>query len=44
MSKTKGGSSTKLGRDSEAKRLGIKIYEGTKANVGNILVKQRGTK
>ena len=44
MSKTKGGSSTKLGRDSESKRLGIKIHGGAKANIGNVIIKQRGTK
>ena len=40
----KGGSSTKNGRDSNAKRLGAKITDGKYALAGNILVRQRGTK
>jgi large subunit ribosomal protein L27 len=44
LSKTKGGGSTRNGRDSKAKRLGVKAYGGTTVNAGAILVRQRGTK
>ena len=44
MSKTKGGGSTRNGRDSESKRLGVKAYDGTVVSAGSILVRQRGTK
>ncbi len=44
MSKTKGGGSTRNGRDSNAQRLGVKVYDGTKITAGTILVRQRGTK
>ena len=44
MSKTKSGGSTRLGRDSESKRLGIKIQDGSKVKVGMIIVRQRGSK
>jgi large subunit ribosomal protein L27 len=44
MSKTKGGGSTKNGRDSESKRLGVKVYDGTAVSAGAIIVRQRGTK
>lgn len=44
MSKTKGGGSTKNGRDSNAQRLGVKVYDGTVINAGTIIVRQRGTK
>ena len=44
MSKTKGGGSTKNGRDSESKRLGVKVYDGGVVNAGSIIVRQRGTK
>ena len=44
MSKTKGGGSTRNGRDSTSKRLGGKVYDGTAVNAGAILVRQRGTK
>ena len=40
----KGGGSTKNGRDSESKRLGVKRSDGQFVLAGNILVKQRGTK
>jgi len=40
----KGGGSTRLGRDSKAKRLGVKRYAGQKVNAGTILVRQRGTR
>jgi len=43
MSKTKGGGSTRNGRDSNAQRLGVKVYDGTKITAGTILVRQRGT-
>ncbi len=43
MAHKKGGGSSKNGRDSESKRLGVKIYGGQKARAGNILVRQRGT-
>ncbi len=44
MSKTKGGGSTRNGRDSNAKRLGVKVYDGGKVLAGTIIVRQRGTK
>ena len=44
MSKTKGGGSTRNGRDSQAQRLGVKVYDGGRVNAGSILVRQRGTK
>ena len=44
MAHRKAGGSTKLGRDSISKRLGIKLYEGQIAKAGAILVRQRGTK
>ena len=44
MSKTKGGGSTRNGRDSHAKRLGVKAYDGTWVSAGAIIVRQRGTK
>jgi large subunit ribosomal protein L27 len=44
MSKTKGGGSTRNGRDSHAKRLGVKVYDGTAVHAGTIIVRQRGTK
>ena len=43
MSKTKGGGSTRNGRDSNAQRLGVKIYGGQAVSAGSILVRQRGT-
>jgi len=39
----KAGGSTKNGRDSESKRLGVKIYGGQQVVAGNIIVRQRGT-
>jgi len=39
----KAGGSTKNGRDSESKRLGVKLYGGQQAVAGNIIVRQRGT-
>jgi len=44
MAKTKGAGATKLGRDSEPKYLGVKLYAGEKAKPGMIIVRQRGTK
>lgn len=44
MSKTKGGGSTRNGRDSESKRLGVKVFDGTVVTAGSILVRQRGTR
>ena len=44
MSKTKGGGSTRNGRDSQAKRLGVKVYDGGRVLAGAILVRQRGTR
>jgi large subunit ribosomal protein L27 len=44
MSKTKGGGSTRNGRDSNAQRLGVKVFDGTQISAGAILVRQRGTK
>ncbi len=44
MSKTKGGGSTRNGRDSNAQRLGVKVFDGTLISAGTILIRQRGTK
>ena len=44
MSKTKGGGSTRNGRDSNAQRLGVKAFDGEKITAGSILVRQRGTR
>lgn len=44
MSKTKGGGSTRNGRDSNAQRLGVKVFGGQPVNTGTIIVRQRGTK
>ncbi len=43
MSKTKGGGSTRNGRDSKSKRLGVKLYDGGLVHAGTIIVRQRGT-
>jgi large subunit ribosomal protein L27 len=43
MSKTKGGGSTRNGRDSQAQRLGVKVFDGTAIPAGAIIVRQRGT-
>jgi large subunit ribosomal protein L27 len=43
MSKTKGGGSTRNGRDSAAQRLGVKEYDGALVTTGSILIRQRGT-
>jgi len=44
MAHKKAGGSTRNGRDSESKRLGVKIYGGQRVAPGNIIVRQRGTK
>ena len=44
MSKTKGGGSTKNGRDSNAQRLGPKVFDGQVITEGSIIVRQRGTR
>ena len=44
MAHKKGVGSSKNGRESESKRLGIKVFGGQKAIAGNIIVRQRGTK
>ena len=43
MAHKKGEGSVKNGRDSQSKRLGVKIYGGQSANAGNIIIRQRGT-
>lgn len=43
MSKTKGGGSTRNGRDSNAQRLGVKASDGVVVRSGAIIVRQRGT-
>lgn len=43
MAHKKGAGSSRNGRESESKRLGVKIYGGQAAIAGNILVRQRGT-
>ncbi len=44
MAHKKGAGSSRNGRESESKRLGVKIYGGQAAIAGNIIVRQRGTK
>lgn len=44
MAHKKGGGSTRCGRDSKSKRLGVKRYGGQLVNAGTIIVRQRGTK
>ena len=44
MSKKKGASSSRNGRDSAAQRLGVKVYSGTEVRAGTIIVRQRGTR
>jgi large subunit ribosomal protein L27 len=43
MAHKKGGGTTRNGRDSEAKRLGVKVYGGQSINAGGIIIRQRGT-
>lgn len=44
MAHKKAGGSTKNGRDSVAKRLGVKIYGGQPCKAGNVIIRQKGTK
>ena len=44
MATTKSAGSTRLGRESASKRLGIKLFDGETVKAGNVLVRQRGTK
>ena len=44
MSKTKGGGSTRNGRDSRSQRLGVKRFDGEVVTAGTIIVRQRGTR
>lgn len=44
MSQKKAGGSTRLGRDSISKRLGVKVFGGQKIGKGQIIIRQRGTK
>jgi len=44
MAHKKGGGSSRLGRDSQSKRLGVKRYAGQCVHAGTILVRQRGTR
>ncbi|HEX9124550.1 MAG TPA: 50S ribosomal protein L27 [Actinomycetota bacterium] len=44
MAHKKGGGSSKNGRDSESKRLGVKAFGGQQVSAGSIIVRQRGTR
>jgi len=44
MAHKKAGGSSRNGRDSESKRLGVKVFGGQKINAGGIIVRQRGTR
>lgn len=44
MSKTKAAGTSRLGRDSQPKYLGVKLYAGEKAKIGSIIIRQRGSK
>lgn len=44
MATTKATGISKLGRDSKPKYLGVKLYEGQKTKIGQVLIRQRGTK
>jgi large subunit ribosomal protein L27 len=44
MAHKKGGGTTRNGRDSESKRLGVKVYGGQAINAGGIIIRQRGTR
>lgn len=44
MAKTKAKGSTKLGRESESKRLGVKLFAGQSVRSGGVIIRQRGTK
>lgn len=43
MAHKKGGGTTRNGRDSHSKRLGVKVYGGQSINAGGIIIRQRGT-
>lgn len=44
MAHTKAAGSTRLGRESHSKRLGVKLFDGEKVAPGNIIIRQRGSK
>lgn len=44
MAHTKATGSTRLGRESHSKRLGVKLFDGQAVKIGNILIRQRGAK
>jgi len=44
MAHKKAGGSSRNGRDSESKRLGVKVYGGQSVTAGSIIIRQRGTK
>lgn len=44
MSHKKAGGSTKNGRDSRSKRLGVKLFEGQAVRAGGVIIRQKGTK
>ena len=44
MAHTKAAGSTRLGRESHSKRLGVKLFDGEKIEAGNIIIRQRGAK
>ncbi|MDD5569182.1 MAG: 50S ribosomal protein L27 [Candidatus Pacebacteria bacterium] len=44
MSKTKAAGTSRLGRDSQPKYLGVKLYAGQTAKIGSIIIRQRGSK
>lgn len=44
MAQKKGGGSTRNGRDSESKRLGVKVFGGQSISAGGIIIRQRGTR
>lgn len=44
MAHTKAGGTSKLGRDSNAQRLGVKVFGGQKIKAGEIIIRQRGSK
>jgi len=44
MAHTKAAGSTRLGRESHSKRLGVKLFDGEQVQAGNVIIRQRGTK
>jgi len=44
MATTKAAGTSRLGRDSQPKYLGVKLFEGQKAKIGSIIIRQRGSK